>query len=76
MPDTRFFVPSPLDKTKYVAYRDRIRAFRQKVAALGAAAGFDESALLQTGQNEFKKLLRNLLPPRDVGDFNGFVSGL
>ena len=33
----------------------------KKVSAFSAAAGLDKTALFETGQNQFKKLLRNLL---------------
>ncbi len=71
-----FLVAAAFYKTKYSTHRDRIRAFCQQIPTLGTPAGFDESALFQAGENEFQELLWDLLPTGDVGDLNGFVSGL
>ena len=51
-------------------------ALGEQVSALGAAARFDKSALLQTGQNQLQKLLRNLLPAGDFGDLHGLRAGV
>ena len=54
----------------------RIGGARQQIAALGAAARFDEAALLEAGQNQLQKFLRNLLPPGDVGDLDRLAGAL
>ena len=45
---------------------------RQQIAALGAAARFHEAALLQAGQDQFQKFLRNFLP---AGAISAILTG-
>ena len=71
----RFFLPA-FDKTQDFADGDGFRRARQQVAAFGAAARFDKAALLQAGQNQFQKLLRNLLPAGDLGDLHRLAAGI
>src|SRR5258708_33033593 len=59
------------DKSKHFADSDRIRSPRQQIAALSPPARLDETALFQSGENQLQKLLRNLLPARDIGDLDG-----
>src|SRR5258708_5797132 len=59
------------DKSENLADSDRIRRPRQQIATLRAAARLDEAALFQSGENQLQKLLRNLLPTRDIGDLDG-----
>ena len=75
--DRRFLLRAPcfcglrtFDEAQHLAHRERFRRARQQVAAFGAAPRFDEAALLQAGQDQLQKFLRDLLPPRDVGDLD------
>src|SRR5579884_188142 len=60
----------PFHVTENVPHRDRLRGTRQQVATFGAAARFDEPALLEAGQDQFQKLLRNALPPCNFRDLD------
>ena len=64
------------DEAQHFADGDRVRRARQQISAFGAAARFDEAALLQAGQDQFQKLLGDLLPSRDVGDFHWLAGRL
>ena len=44
--------------------------FGQQISAFGSAPRFDESALFQTGEDQFEKFLRDLLPASDVCDLD------
>src|SRR6266567_4727623 len=57
------------DKSQNVAHCNRFGPLCEQVTAFGATARFHESALLQAGQNQFQKLLWNLLSARDFGNF-------
>src|ERR1019366_927938 len=47
---------------------------RQHVPAFRAAPRFHKAALLQAGQDQLQKLLRNLLPAGDLSDLHGLNS--
>ena len=42
----------------------------QPIASLGAAPRFDEAALLEAGEDQFQKFLRDFLPGGDIGDLH------
>src|SRR5579883_2453465 len=60
----------PFHVTENVPHRDRLRRTSQQVSAFGAATRFDEPALLEAGQDQFQKLLRNALPPCNFRDLD------
>ena len=60
----------PFDEAQHFAHGDGSGRPRQQVAAFGAAARFHKPALLQAGQDQLQELLRDLLPPRDIGDLH------
>src|SRR5438445_13788745 len=49
---------------------------RQQISAFGASPRLDESTLLQAGQDQLQKLLRDLLSPGDIGDLDGLTGRL
>src|ERR1017187_8935627 len=65
---TRSALVRPLHETSHLAHRDGIGGPRQQVAALGAAPRFHKATLLQPGENQLQKFLRNSLAAGDVGN--------
>jgi len=57
-------------------YGQGIGRARQQVSALGPAARFHKSRLLEAGQDQLQELLRNLLPAGDIGDPDGLTGTL
>src|SRR5687768_957769 len=69
-------IPGGLDEPQNLSHGNSLGGTSQHIPAFGAPAGFHEAALLKAGQNQLQKFLRNLLPPRDVGDFDGIPGTL
>ena len=63
------------DEAKDFAHGDCVGGLGQAIAAFGAAAGFDEASLLEPGEDQFQKLLRDFLAARDVGDLHRIAGG-
>src|ERR1017187_6260584 len=62
-----------LDVAQHLAHGGGFGGPGEQIAAFGAAARFHESTLFEAGQNQFQKLLRDLLALRDIGDPNRFT---
>src|ERR1019366_8897550 len=75
-PGTRSALVRPLHETSDLAHRDGIGGPRQQVAALRPAPRFHKAALLQPGENQLQKLLRNSLPAGDVGNADRLAMAL
>src|ERR1035437_1432289 len=58
---------------QYLADGERFGGPGEQIAAFGAAARFHEATLFEAGQNQFQKLLWNLLALRDIGNANRFT---
>src|ERR1035441_7834419 len=56
------------DGAQHLSHGQRFGEAREKVAALRAAAGFDESSLLHSRQDDLEKLLGDLLAAGNIGD--------
>src|ERR1035438_5093976 len=67
---TGFLLLTAFDKVQHIADRYRFGTPGQHVSAFSAAARFDEAALFEAGENEFQKLLWNLLPASNLSDFH------
>ncbi len=72
----RTFFLAAFDEAQHFADADRFRPARQQIAAFGAAARFDEAALLQAGEDQFQKFLGDFLAAGDVGDPDGLAGSL
>jgi hypothetical protein len=64
------------DEAQNFAHRDFVGRLGQAIAALGAAAGFDEASLLESGEDQFQKLLRDFLAACHVSDLDRLPGGL
>ena len=53
-----------------------IGGFSEAIAAFGAAAGFDEASLLESGENQLQKFLGDFLAACDIGDLDRLARGL
>src|SRR5450759_4758608 len=62
--------PRAFHVAQHFSDRDRLRRARQHVSSVDAASGFDEAALLQRGQNQLQKFLRNFAAPGDLADLH------
>lgn len=63
------------DEAQDFAHRNFVGRLGQAIAAFGAAAGFDKASLLEAGEDQLEKLLRNFLAARDIGDLDWLAGG-
>src|SRR5579862_347623 len=61
--------PNALNEGQHLPDSNLIRRPGQALAALRPPARFHKAGLLQASEDQFQKFLRDLLPPRDIGDF-------
>src|SRR5215472_586858 len=66
----RTSLAAAFDKPQNLADAKRGSRPRQQIAAFGAAAGLDKSALLETRQNQLQKFLGYLLAARNLRNFD------
>src|SRR5258708_2326571 len=58
------------------AHRDFIGRLGQTITAFGAAAGFDKASLLESGEDQLEKLLRDFLAACHISDLDGLARRL
>src|SRR5579885_2421232 len=58
------------DEAQHLAYADAVGGAREQIAALGAAARFDEAALFELRQDQLQKFLRDLLAGGDFSNLD------
>src|SRR5579871_436468 len=69
-------VRASFDKSQHLSHGERVGVPGQQIAPVGAATGFDKSALFEAGEDEFEKLLGNGLTLGDIGDFDRLTGWL
>jgi len=70
------FIGSTLDKPEHFSYGEDVGVAGKQIAAIGAAAGFNEATLFEAGEDQFEKFLGDGLASRDLGDFDGLAGRL
>src|SRR5712671_3998217 len=71
-----FPILSAFEKTVHLADRDGAGGPREHVSAFRASPRFHKTALLEAGQDQFQKLLRDVLPAGDFGDLDRLAGWL
>ena len=75
-PQARPLFLAAFDETQNVSDADGFGPAGKKIAALRAAPRFDETALLEAGEDQLEEFLGNLLTPGDIGDSYRVATGL
>src|SRR5262245_35156747 len=65
-----------LDESQHLAHGDGLRRPREEVTAFGAAPRLHESGLLQARKDQLQEFLWDLLPLRNIGDFDRLSGSL